>query len=304
MEFDIQSFFIEEPLYNPRKFDITEIDKVWSLLTDSHQLDVFCQRCNLHSIYQSFPSELGFKIKHDLPMSPKVFGSEKDQKLNFLMDKKFFSLTFSCIRKLPMGFPCLHKINFDITFFSRLIDKDGETVCASFFMKTGQYPSLSDLMQPDLDKYKKFLSPSKMRELKTGLRLGANGIGIGSFTYLRRIFEDLIEMAHKVALESVPEWNENAFQTAKIKEKINMIQDYLPDFVVKNKEIYGLLSGGIHTYEEEICLDMFPVMRRGIIAMLEAQHREREQQKEFQDVGKQIARLQSRVAEFQKNTGE
>ena len=304
MEFNIQTFFIEEPLYHPRKFDITEIDEVWSLLTACNQLDVFCQRCNLQSIYHSFPSELGFKVRYDPPMSPRVFGSEKEQKLSFLMGRKFFSLTFSCIRKIQPGFPCPHMINFDITFFSRLIDKDGKTVSESFFMKTGQYPSLADLMQPDLDKYKKILSQSKMRDLKTGLRLGAHGLGIGSFTYLRRIFEDLIETAHKVALESVPEWNENTFQTAKIKEKIDMIKDYLPDFVVKNKEIYGLLSGGIHTYEEEVCLDMFPVMRRGIIAMLEAQHREREQQKEFQDVGKQIARLQSRVAESQKNTGE
>lgn len=297
MKIDYRAFFIEEALYRPQTFTKNDIETIWNLLTEPIQIDAYCKHCNRDSIFQGPKKDLDFKLKPSLPLNVN-FGSEEEQKLNFIIGQKFFTREFFCQRK-NKGMPLTFRINFNITILPVSSLKE-----EYILMKTGQFPSLADLMFPDLDKYHKVLPSEKMKELKTGLRLGANGLGIGSFTYVRRIFEYLIETAHKEAAEKVAGWDETAFQIAKIKEKINMIKEYLPEFVVQNKEIYGILSGGIHTYEEELCLEMFPIMKRGIIAMLEAKYREMEQQKEFDEVSKSIAKLNSRLGELTKEEDE
>lgn len=48
-------------------------------------------------------------------------------------------------------------------------------------------------------KYDKVLSGERLKEFTRASGLAANGVGIGSFVYLRRIFEELIGEAHKAA---------------------------------------------------------------------------------------------------------
>ena len=55
--------------------------------------------------------------------------------------------------------------------------------------KIGQYPSVADLSFPELKDYRKVMSKDDDKELKRAIGLHASGIGIGSFVYLRRIFE-------------------------------------------------------------------------------------------------------------------
>lgn len=59
-------------------------------------------------------------------------------------------------------------------------------------MKVGQYPSIVEFNK-SIDKYKKVLCSNDFREFNRAIGLKAHGIGIGSFVYLRRIFENLIE---------------------------------------------------------------------------------------------------------------
>ena len=63
--------------------------------------------------------------------------------------------------------------------------------------KIGQYPSIAEISQPELKKYRAVLTKEKYAELNRGVGLIAHGVGIGAFVYLRRIFEDLIEEAHQ-----------------------------------------------------------------------------------------------------------
>ena len=56
-------------------------------------------------------------------------------------------------------------------------------------IKIGQYPSIADLSFPELKDYRKVMTKEDERELKRAIGLFASGIGVGSFVYLRRIFD-------------------------------------------------------------------------------------------------------------------
>ena len=63
-------------------------------------------------------------------------------------------------------------------------------------------------------------------------------------------------------------WVVADFQKLRVPERIGFLKDYLPDFLVKNKQVYGILSEGIHELTEEDCLgqvtrETCPTIRRG-----------------------------------------
>lgn len=58
--------------------------------------------------------------------------------------------------------------------------------------KVGQFPSLADIADDEARNYCKILGQHDSREFSRAIRLAAHGVGIGSFVYLRRIFERLI----------------------------------------------------------------------------------------------------------------
>lgn len=84
--------------------------------------------------------------------------------------------------------------------------------------KYGQYPSLADLSSVEIRKYRKALDPGTYSEFNRAVGLASHGIGIGSFVYLRRIFENLIEGAHKIAKNS-DVWMEDQYQKSRMDEK-------------------------------------------------------------------------------------
>lgn len=98
--------------------------------------------------------------------------------------------------------------------------------------------------------------------------LVSHGIGIGSFIYLRRIFETLIEEAHREALKD-SEWNDDIFNRSRMDEKISMLKNHLPEFLVTNRIIYSILSLGVHSLDEQTCLDDFDSIKASIELILD-----------------------------------
>ena len=84
-----------------------------------------------------------------------------------------YSLTYRCIRERT------HSIIFD------LITTDCQ------IMKVGQYPSVVDMTIPEIEKYRTILG-RQYRDYSKAVVLFANGIGIGSYVYVRRIIENLV----------------------------------------------------------------------------------------------------------------
>ena len=135
--------------------------------------------------------------------------------------------------------------------------------------KVGQYPSVADFHIGRVHQYDKVLPREKMREFTKAIGLAANGVGIGSFVYLRRIFEHLVFEAKNTAKATNPEFDETAFISARMNERILMLSGYLPEFLVENHTIYGILSKGIHELSEDVCNKHFSILRESIEMILD-----------------------------------
>lgn len=119
-------------------------------------------------------------------------------------------------------------------------------------------------------------------------------LGVGSFVYLRRIFEKLIESAHSNAEtdESWSEEKEALFQKGRTPERIQLLSEYLPSRLAKNSSLYGILSKGIHELSEQECILHFNLVQNAILMILKERHEEREYKqliKDLQTAGEQLA---------------
>ena len=170
----------------------------------------------------------------------------------------FTKFQLSCVRN-----------GFTITYFVYLETiEDEEGNDEHFFQKIGQVPSIADLHISKIKEYDKVLPREKIKEVTRAIGLAANGVGIGSFVYLRRVFEDLVEEAHQVATNDKG-LNEEEYTRGRMAEKIDLLKNYLPDFLVANKSIYSILSLGIHELTEQDCLKHFDAVRLGIELILD-----------------------------------
>lgn len=140
----------------------------------------------------------------------------------------------------------------------------------NLLMKIGQFPSVATMHLHEIKQYKKLLPDEKMKEITRAIGLAANGVGIGSFVYLRRVFEYLIQKAYQAAIDNKTV-SESDFERARMDGKIELLRDYLPTFLVEHKELYSILSLGIHELDENTCLQNFDTLRVGIEIILDEQ---------------------------------
>ena len=162
--------------------------------------------------------------------------------------------------------------------------------------KIGMSPSLADLQEPLNRNAAKVLGEQGRREFNRAVGLFAHDIGIGAFVYLRRIFENLINEAASEAIKQGQIKAED-FYASRMDEKIVMLRADLPQFLVDNREWYGIVSKGIHELTEEECKEYFPVVRNGIEIILaqkaetlERRARERETAAAIDRINEKIAR--------------
>ena len=137
-----------------------------------------------------------------------------------------------------------------------------------FVEKVGQYPSVADIHIAQIKKYRRVLGESYIRDFTKAIGLAANGVGTGSFVYLRRIFEHLVDELSKEAIAK-GDINSHDYATSKMDNKLKMLEDYLPDVLKDNKPLYGVLSKGIHELSEEDCLKYFSIVRQIIELILD-----------------------------------
>ena len=159
-------------------------------------------------------------------------------------------------------------------------------------MKIGQYPSIADMTFPELDAYKHVISKQERKELGTAIGLFASGIGAGSYVYLRRILERLIYQAKATAGDKV---NDEEFEQARVAERIKMLQGYLPEILIKNTTIYGILSKGIHELSEEECKKYFPVVKECIYQILGMWESERRKKADEDALSKALSSISSSI---------
>lgn len=160
-----------------------------------------------------------------------------------------------------------------------------------YMSKVGQYPSVADFHIGQVHKYNKVLPKDKMREFTKAIGLAANGIGVGSFVYLRRIFEYLVSGALEIAKNDKPDFDANTFSSAKMNTKIQMLSGYLPDYLVEHNAIYGILSKGIHELSEDECKGYFGVLKASIELILEEKLDAYQKEKRKKDISVALSQI-------------
>jgi len=238
----------------------------------------------------------------DIPLYKELL-YDKDQQDSVLDNLKNFKFTFDCYclecesqsvfrRKSPnVQYPQTAVLGTYEVIFGCSRDRDHELIFIFYFgeekfQKIGQIPSIADLQKAEIQKYHIILGDEKYREFSRAIGLVAHGVGIGSFVYLRRIFESLIEEAHEIA-SGQSDWDEDGYSDSRMEEKITKLKDYLPEFLVKNRKIYSILSKGIHELSEEECLTHFEALKVGIEIILDQKLEEKKREEKIK--GAQIS---------------
>lgn len=85
------------------------------------------------------------------------------------------------------------------------------------------------------------------------------------------------------------------FEQARVAERIKMLEGYLPDILVKNTTIYGILSKGIHELSEEECRKYFPVVKECIYQILGMWESERRKQADEDALSKALSSISSSI---------
>ena len=102
----------------------------------------------------------------------------------------------------------------------------------------------------------------------------------------------MIESAHETA-KVADDWAEEAFLCARMDEKISLLKGHLPDFLVQNRNLYGVLSIGVHTLGEAECLAAFPAVRLAIELILDDLLEKHERQSKVKAASKALEALKA-----------
>lgn len=161
-------------------------------------------------------------------------------------------------------------------------------------IKVGQHPTVADFHISEVKQYKDLLSNDRLKEFTKAIGLAANWVWIGSFVYLRRIFESLILEAFNIAL-SEKSVTEEDYHKARMNEKIALLEDYLPPFLVDTKEMYSILSLWIHELDEQTCLAHFDALRVWIEIILDEKLDEYKKQKKVEQAKKKLQAIKGEI---------
>lgn len=251
-------FYFQLPIYSVIKIDPTNVNDFWSLIKFRERVNYYNPNLKENSTFTVIPCCYN----------------------NFENFSKYGGMNYSRLDCVRTG------QNF--YFYYYYDTKKSE------FMKIGQFPSIADFHISQIKKYDKVISKEKLREFTRAIGLAANGVGIGSFVYLRRIFEELMEESHSIA-KTQSDWDEKKYNTQRIPEKIELLKEHLPTFLIKNKSLYSILSTGIHNLSEDECLSYFDIVKLGIELILDEKVDQLDKLKKIQDAEKSISTIKGKI---------
>lgn len=250
-----REFHLEMPLYKKIVVTKKNCKRIQELLNFNGTIDAYCIYCEKESVFDNTenPGWGSFVLRE---------GKSETYNLS--------------------SYACTRNRTHEYTSYFR--------VCHSVIEKVGQFPSVADLQIPQIHKYRKLLGNEKYKEFTRAIGLAAHGVGIGSFVYLRRIFEGLIEDAYSIASQN-PKFNKEEYNRGRIEKKILLLKDFLPEFLAKHRSIYSILSRGIHELSEEECLKYFNSIKVGIELILDEKIKELEKKEKEKEASGTISKI-------------
>lgn len=258
-------FFSVLPLYRTVSIHPDDGHRILDVIEFKGALDFYCPKCQQRSVFVSDEA----RCERDLnrPNYQVPFDSQSTSSVDNNVHVKRGEYT--------VRFYCSHRPEH-VFYFHFLVEGANDEYEDFQITKIGQHPSAADLLEDELKKYRKALG-GDYSEFSKAVGLAAHGVGIGSFVYLRRIFERLIEEAHQIATSDTG-WSETSYLKAHMDEKVKLLELHLPSTLVTNRQMYSILSKGIHQLSEEECASYFDVLKTGIELILDEKIEQKERQ--------------------------
>lgn len=237
-------------------------DWLWKWSGEDYRFDCFCLECGKDSVFFGSGSpdtkktrSLGVAISSTARYTPPRLALGQHGR------------TFHCTRNAA------HKVTVILLVTDAMV------------VKIGQHPSLADISQPHLNVYKPIIGLERVKELRKAAGLFSHGVGAGSLIYLRRTLESIVALALEDAVSSGFQLAAE-FEKQRFEDRVRSLSDFLPEAFVANRKLYGVISAGVHSLDEQQCLSIFPLAIRGIEMALSEELIRREKLKRaklFQD---------------------
>lgn len=278
-------FLKSAPLYNKLYYKEEDVRYVANIIYFNETMDSYCPECNREATFKG----LGDGTPNKFYQVEKLIAASKA--INSLSAQQKIALPKLITGVHHLRIECTRNDDHSQVFYI-LIDSDydyvdGKSIQHYYFQKIGQYPSIGDLNIDSIKKYRGILDKNLMGEFIRAIGLASHGIGIGAYVYLRRIFESLIEEAHQKAKEE-PNWDETKYSSSRILDKVTLIKDFLPVFLVEHPHMYSILSKGIHQLSEDDCLKHFETLKVGIELILDEKLTKAQQEKKITEAKKSL----------------
>lgn len=192
------------------------------------------------------------------------------------------------ISYLRYKFECTNDDEHKYMMFVCITAEDGEFTVT----KIGQNPSMLTIKGFDFDKYKKQLKEfNAYEDYKKADLCNADHFYVGSYAYLRRIFE---KMLNKFSEGMVFKDNHIDTKIEAVKEKFDIrIQGML-------KHLYGILSVSIHELDEEDSKEYYEYLKAIIDIQLEYLKTEDEKEQQTKKLSSTINKILTNLSKDNK----
>ncbi len=249
-------WLLKKPLYEKVVFH-TDAARKFQCDLRSHIgiVDWFCPSCEKSATFRFVKTPEAESAEKHVRLTASVsIGPGRVTYSRPAWDDGWFEVRIRCTR-------AGHTISF---FFSQESEHGSEK---SSIEKVGQTYSLADLAYPETQRFAAILGKEKYREYRRGIGLASHGANIGAFTYLRRVFDYLLEMAHAKEVTESANWDETAYVAGRTADRVKLLANRLPQSFIDNSVIYAILSAGMHELSEADCGRYFETLKDAIDLM-------------------------------------
>ena len=219
-------------------------------------VDAFCPGCERVATFRFVKTTEAIDAERKAQLAAAVTIGPGDRPMSHpQLTDSWFEVRVQCTRGN-------HGISF---FFKETPGVDSED---SSIEKIGQTFSLAALTYPETERFASILGKEKYQEYRRGIGLASHGANIGAFTYLRRVFNFLLETAHAQEVKENAKWDDAAYQAGRNSDRVKLLSHRLPKSIGENAVIYAILSAGMHELSEDVCGQYFETLKAAIDLML------------------------------------
>ena len=105
----------------------------------------------------------------------------------------------------------------------------------------------------------------------------------------------LVERFGETTKTHIVDWDEEKYNKSRVRERIQMLKDRLPSFLVEKNQIYSIISSGIHELTEDQCLKFYPVLRNSIEIILAEQNALKESEADRKRLASSIREIEDEI---------